>query len=834
MRRTGHLALSLICLVTAPALAQWQAAPAFPASSSGRQHAVGLNLGGTLYALGGPPWANGGDEDGSVHTMPSGGSVWTTRISLDGIGGFILQGGGVDNTGQIMLFGGYNPGDPGSDPHDPFHYDIVDGPGGSLAPRGAGAPDYYFAYCTDSAGRVYSLGGGPGPAAHSGNPNSGYAERYIGTSDSWESIAPMPTPAADACAVADGSGHILVIGGYDANATVRMTNVARYDIATNTWSDDAIPDLPVGLTGARAVRGSDDRVWVMGGETGPVGSGTIVGSCFVLDADGSAWVAGPSMAEPRKWFGAALGDDDHVYVMGGVTPAGGTDNCEKIYTTPCPIFAVQPADSTAWTGQRASLVSSAIGGGTITYQWFADGQPLSDGSTGSGSELTGTQTHTLVIDQVSESDTADYHVEATNSCGTTLSAVALLSVRITPELPTNWTVTNLHPAWATDGSRVEGVQDGQQVGSGTKPVPLYGTTYHLDRPVVWAGSAGSAVDVTPGTSVGGAIADTNGAAQAGWWWWPYQCYVDGQWQTCYTRQAARWHGSAGSHENLQVSGWEYSNAYAVGVDTIGGASTNDDASGNTWYHARLWPTAGSTYGQDLHPAGYRNSSISAIDGDTQYGGVVTEFPFKNQAAKWSGTASSFVNMHPAGASRSGISDAADGQQVGFAEFGGVGKPLLWHGSPDDFVDLTPIGAVAASAVACEGGLQLGSVQFADATHPVLWAGQPEAFVDLKPFVPEPLTTAAVTCMDIEPDGTIVVGGFGYNPNTGVYNALLWTSMPGEPCPADFNGDGGVDTLDVLAFLNAWSAGDSTADFNHDGAINTLDVLAFLNAWSVGC
>ena len=55
-----------------------------------------------------------------------------------------------------------------------------------------------------------------------------------------------------------------------------------------------------------------------------------------------------------------------------------------------------------------------------------------------------------------------------------------------------------------------------------------------------------------------------------------------------------------------------------------------------------------------------------------------------------------------------------------------------------------------------------------------------------------------------------------------------------PCVADFNGDGVVNTLDVLDFLNAWSAGDTSADINGDGLINTLDVLAFLNAWSAGC
>lgn len=54
------------------------------------------------------------------------------------------------------------------------------------------------------------------------------------------------------------------------------------------------------------------------------------------------------------------------------------------------------------------------------------------------------------------------------------------------------------------------------------------------------------------------------------------------------------------------------------------------------------------------------------------------------------------------------------------------------------------------------------------------------------------------------------------------------------CPSDFNADDTVNTLDVLAFLNAWAAGDPEADFNHDGTVNTLDVLGFLNAWASGC
>jgi hypothetical protein len=56
----------------------------------------------------------------------------------------------------------------------------------------------------------------------------------------------------------------------------------------------------------------------------------------------------------------------------------------------------------------------------------------------------------------------------------------------------------------------------------------------------------------------------------------------------------------------------------------------------------------------------------------------------------------------------------------------------------------------------------------------------------------------------------------------------------DGCVADFNGDGTVNTQDVISFLNSWNAGDDSADINGDGAINTQDVIAFLNLWNAGC
>jgi T5SS/PEP-CTERM-associated repeat protein len=54
------------------------------------------------------------------------------------------------------------------------------------------------------------------------------------------------------------------------------------------------------------------------------------------------------------------------------------------------------------------------------------------------------------------------------------------------------------------------------------------------------------------------------------------------------------------------------------------------------------------------------------------------------------------------------------------------------------------------------------------------------------------------------------------------------------CPADFNGDGTVDSQDIVAFLSAFVTGDPSADFNRDDRVNSQDFVLFLNDFIVGC
>ena len=84
--------------------------------------------------------------------------------------------------------------------------------------------------------------------------------------------------------------------------------------------------------------------------------------------------------------------------------------------------------------------------------------------------------------------------------------------------------------------------------------------------------------------------------------------------------------------------------------------------------------------------------------------------------------------------------------------------------------------------------------------------------------------------DISLDGRTVVGE-GRNADG---HREGWIAYLGAICRADFNEDGTVNTLDLIAFLSAYNAADWVADFNFDGRINTRDFIAFLNAYNDGC
>ncbi len=814
----------------APARAQswgtWEPIAPIPTGGRAKPHAVGLAHGTLLYVMGGPPWYNG-SEDGSVYSYEISTGAWAEEIGFDGKGVLFSQGGGVDALNRIVIFGGDDPTDAGREPL-PFEWDPLEGPWHDLAARGAGAPPMWFADCADDSGRLYSFGGGPNGGASAGAPNSTYAERYVGTSDTWQVLAPMPVAAADAAAAPDGLGHILVFGGIDATGSSRVKTVQRYDIATDSWSTSTAP-MPVALSGHEAVLGGDGRVYVLGGDAGAMGAAAAQSAVHVYDPANDTWAPGPSMSEPRRWFAAVMGPGEYLYVFGGDNDAGGTASAERIYTTPCPVIFEHPQDADVWRGSTLVLSGTVAGGGTIEYAWEKDGVPVGDGASPGGGTVSGATTPTLRIEHLGEDDAGAYRLIASNTCGDDASAPAVVSVRLPPDISTHWVFTSLHPSVA-ESSAANAVNGGLQVGRAVFDTPDYN---NIDHPWVWNGTVASGRNLTPPGSQGGSVLDVGGDMLVGWWWEPLTCYVNSRPTTCYYQRAARW-DVAGNFYDTSYSGFEYTTMSATdGVSAVGSGST-DDAVGNVYTRAVIWPAPDFWYARSIHPTGYRNSSAAAVDGEDQYGTASLPFAVIH-AAKWSGNAGTFVDMHPAGAANSAVVDASDGQQVGVLNRWTDAHAVLWSGTPESLVDLHPTGAATSSAIACDSGLQLGTVSYPDGSGgPVIWAGSPETMVEITPTLPPDYTSFSVADIDVDPNGTVSIVGSAYNAALGRLEAMLLTSTDTPTCVPDLTGEGDVNTNDFFLFLSLYQVADPRADFAPGGGINTNDFFAFLAAYQAGC
>jgi hypothetical protein len=76
-------------------------------------------------------------------------------------------------------------------------------------------------------------------------------------------------------------------------------------------------------------------------------------------------------------------------------------------------------------------------------------------------------------------------------------------------------------------------------------------------------------------------------------------------------------------------------------------------------------------------------------------------------------------------------------------------------------------------------------------------------------------------------GGIALAGASNNSDMGWQSGSAYIFQAIQ-CPADFDGDGDVDTADLLFLLGAWGTPDG--DVDGDGDTDTADLLALLAAW----
>ncbi len=187
---------------------------------------------------------------------------------------------------------------------------------------------------------------------------------------------------------------------------------------------------------------------------------------------------------------------------------------------------------------------------------------------------------------------------------------------------------DLHPAVATD-SVAYGVDDHYQVGFTTDNF-----TDHLNA-AMWSGSAESYVNLGPPFGGSVAYAVDEGVAVG------YReafLYIGYRWWVSW--HAVLWRGSRESMVDLNPLGWSYSLALGIrnGEQVGEGRSTP-----RRHRHALLWRGTRESV-VDLNPNPGMTSTACATNGLQQVG-YISAYLVNANAAVWSGTSTSFVNLH---------------------------------------------------------------------------------------------------------------------------------------------------------------------------------------------
>src|SRR4051812_511914 len=174
----------------------------------------------------------------------------------------------------------------------------------------------------------------------------------------------------------------------------------------------------------------------------------------------------------------------------------------------------------------------------------------------------------------------------------------------------------------------------------------------------------------------------------------------------------------------------------------------------------------------LHPDDFLDTNGAGVSNATQVGSGMTADFDGPHALLWTGSAASFVDLHPTtGFTSSYAVGARSTQQVGYGSgtaTGGKIHALLWSGTAASVVDLNPAGIDTSYARGISGNFQVGDgYNTLDLnSHALLWNGTAASKVDLNPAgYTESFGNGIANGLQV---------GYGYGSATGDNNhALLW-------------------------------------------------------------
>ncbi len=135
---------------------------------------------------------------------------------------------------------------------------------------------------------------------------------------------------------------------------------------------------------------------------------------------------------------------------------------------------------------------------------------------------------------------------------------------------------------------------------------------------------------------------------------------------------------------------------------------------------------------------------------------------------------------------------------------GIDRASLWSGTAASWVDLTPTGATRfarSRAFGVQGGQQVGYATVGDHERASLWRGTAGSWVDLHAFLSTSFTVSYAYGISHDQGATYIVGT-GFNSTLGHYEALMWV-LPVNVPPTSFQVFRGVlESGDLSSLLNS--------------------------------
>jgi len=271
---------------------------------------------------------------------------------------------------------------------------------------------------------------------------------------------------------------------------------------------------------------------------------------------------------------------------------------------------------------------------------------------------------------------------------------------------------------------------------------------------LWYGSAASWVDLSAGNpGVAFGVAGNQQVGQIG------------------TMEACLWYGTFQSIVSLHPHGQGYGpHSFAMGTDGTNQVGAILATSPYTHYHAMMWSGSASSF-YDLHPPGMAWSEARDVHSGKQVGFVIYPSGARH-ASLWHSSFLFWNDLHPSGATQSEAWGVHGSQQVGFAKVGGFDHASLWYGTASSWVDLHP--AVASSSVAYDvyAGRQVGYAVVGGMAHASFWVGTAYSWVDLHQYLPSVFVSSQASGI-WEDSFAIYVVGWGLNKMTKRNEALMW-------------------------------------------------------------